>query len=73
MRLRLGVYGWIDGNIVLDRDRFNLPRSFGLALGGGRVAFGANVDNVNIATLCGNRNVLDGQWHHIAVTRSSAR
>ena len=71
VRCGSGVYGWIDGNIVLDRDRFNLPRAFGLSLGGGRVAFGANVDNVNIATHCGNRNVLDGAWHHVAVTRSS--
>ncbi len=67
-----GQYGWIDGDIVFDRDRFNLPRSWGLALGSGRVAFGANVDNVSIATHCGNRNVLDGQWHHVAVTRSTA-
>jgi len=70
VRCGSGVYGWIDGNIVLDRDRFNLPRAFGLALGNGSVAFGANVDNVNIATHCGTRNVLDGQWHHVAVTRS---
>jgi hypothetical protein len=71
VRCGSGVYGWIDGNIVLDRDRFNLPRSFGLALGSGRVAFGANVDNMAIATLCGTRSVLDGQWHHVAVTRSN--
>ncbi|HJS44058.1 MAG TPA: LamG domain-containing protein, partial [Gemmatimonadales bacterium] len=71
VRCGSGVYGWIDGNIILDRDRFNLPRGFGLALGGGRVAFGANVDNMSIATHCGTRNVLDGQWHHVAVTRSS--
>lgn len=72
VRCGSGVYGWIDGDVVLDRDRFNLPRAFGLALGNGRVAFGANVDNVNIATHCGNRNVLDGLWHHVAVTRSTA-
>ena len=65
-----GVYGWIDGNIILDRDRFNLPRGFGLSLGAGRVAFGADAGGGNIATHCGARNVLDGQWHHVAVTRS---
>jgi hypothetical protein len=75
VRCGAGVYGWIDGNIVLDRDRFDLPRVFGLSLGvrsggGSRIAFGANVDNMRLATHCGNRNVLDGQWHHVAVTRS---
>jgi hypothetical protein len=65
-----GQYRWIDGNIVLDRDRFSLPHSFGLSLGSGRVAFGADAGGGNIATHCGNRNVLDGQWHHVAVTRS---
>jgi hypothetical protein len=72
VRCGSGVYGWIDGNIVLDRDRNSLPRAFGLALGNGRVAFGANVDNAAIATLCGSRGVLDGQWHHVAITRSTA-
>jgi Calx-beta domain-containing protein/concanavalin A-like lectin/glucanase superfamily protein len=72
VRCGSGVYGWIDGNIILDRDRFNLPRSFGLSLGSGRVAFGANVDNMALATLCGSRGVLDGQWHHVAVTRSGS-
>lgn len=70
VRCGSGIYGWIDGNIVLDRDRFSLPQSFGLSLGAGRVAFGADAGGGNIATHCGNRNVLDGQWHHVAVTRS---
>jgi len=78
VRCGSGVYGWIDGDIVIDRDRFDLPRAWGLALGtgatggGSRIAFGANVDNVNITTHCGSRNVLDGQWHHVAVTRSAS-
>ena len=72
VRCGSGIYGWIDGNIVLDRDRFSLPQSFGLSLGAGRVAFGADAGSGRIATHCGNRNVLDGQWHHIAVTRSLA-
>ncbi len=63
------TYGWIDGNTVIDRDRYNQPRSFGISLGNGRIAFGVNVAN-NVMTLCGSRNVLDGQWHHVAVTRA---
>jgi len=62
------TYGWIDGNTVFDRDRYNQPRSFGISLGNGRVAFGVNVAN-NVTTLCGTRNVLDGSWHHVAVVR----
>lgn len=62
------TYGWIEGNAVLDRDRYNQPRSFGISLGNGRVAFGANVANFS-TTLCGTRNVLDGAWHHVAVVR----
>jgi hypothetical protein len=71
VRCGVGEYGWINGKVVFDRDRFNLPRSFGLSLDNGSVAFGANFDNVNIATHCGTRNVLDQQWHHVAVTRSA--
>jgi hypothetical protein len=62
------TYGWIEGNTVIDRDRYDQPRSFGIALGNGRVAFGTNVGNWS-TTLCGTRNVLDGAWHHIAVVR----
>ncbi len=62
------TYGWIDGNTVLDRDRYNQTRAFGISLGNGRVAFGVNIAN-NVQTLCGSRNVLDGAWHHVAVTR----
>jgi Calx-beta domain-containing protein/concanavalin A-like lectin/glucanase superfamily protein len=62
------TYGWIEGNTVIDRDRYDQPRSFGIALGNGRVAFGTNVANWS-TTLCGTRNVLDGTWHHVAVTR----
>ena len=62
------TYGWIDGNTVIDRDRYNQPRSFGVSLGNGRVAFGTNVGNWS-TTLCGTRNVLDGAWHHVAVVR----
>lgn len=65
------VYGWIDGHTIFDRDRYDQPRAFGISVDSqGRIAFGANVAN-NIWTICGSRNVLDGDWHHVAVTRGS--
>ncbi|MFO1413375.1 MAG: PQQ-dependent sugar dehydrogenase [Burkholderiales bacterium] len=59
---------WKTGNIVLDRDRFNQSRTFGISLAGGRVAFGVTSDTGSY-TLCGTAIVLDNAWHHIAVQR----
>ena len=59
---------WINGNVVVDRDRFNQPRKFGVAIAGGRIAFGVTSDTGSL-TLCGTTNVLDNAWHHIAVER----
>src|SRR5262245_39650849 len=65
-----GVYGWIDGNIFFDRDRFDPPNAFGISVGGGgRVTFGVHLPTNAVATLCGNVPVMDGNWHHVAVTR----
>jgi hypothetical protein len=63
---------WIEGNIVLDRDRFTQPRDYGLALLAGRVAFGVRTASDLAYTMCGAINVLDDQWHHIAVTRRAS-
>lgn len=61
---------WIRGNIVVDRDRFNQPRKFGVSLGAGRVVFGVTGEsNGADVTLCWMRGVLDGAWHHVAVQR----
>jgi hypothetical protein len=60
--------GWIYGNIVLDRDRFNQPRKFGLSLSGGVLAFGVDGPAESF-TLCGTADVLDGAWHHVALQR----
>lgn len=62
--------GWITGNIIFDRDIYfeGDYGDFGIALGGNAVAFGLNVD-ASGTTLCGQRNVADNQWRHIAVTR----
>jgi hypothetical protein len=65
------TYNWIFGNIIIDRDRFQQPRAFGISLGNGRVGFGV-VSDSGVATICGNTSVLDGQWHHVAVQRRRA-
>lgn len=68
-----GNAGWINGNVVIDRDVFGAGDfgdfgDFGIALYNGRVAFGVSRGSGG-ATLCGTRNVLDSNWHHVAVTR----
>ncbi|HKE40836.1 MAG TPA: PQQ-dependent sugar dehydrogenase [Casimicrobiaceae bacterium] len=59
---------WVNGNVVLDRDRFGQPRSFGVSIAGGKIVFGVSSD-IGSLTLCGVSNVLDNTWHHIAVER----
>jgi hypothetical protein len=65
--------GWIEGNIVVDRDVYGPGDrgDFGLSLASGRVAWGASLGGAG-ATVCGATDVLDGRWHHVAVTRSAA-
>jgi hypothetical protein len=60
-------HGWIYGNVVVDRDRYAQGRKYGISLGAGRVAFGVTAQDS--VTICGNRDVLDGAWHHVAVQR----
>jgi hypothetical protein len=62
-------YNWIFGNIVLDRDRYNQGRAFGISLGEGRVVFGVQNALGEARTICGSQDVLDGAWHHVAVQR----
>lgn len=59
--------GWIDGNIIYDRDRYSQPRDYGISIGDNRIAFG--VVGTSAYTLCSTSNILDGTWHHIAVQR----
>jgi hypothetical protein len=61
---------WIHGNILLDRDRYGQDRKYGVSLLGGRVAFGVSGDGSGDWTICGESNVLDDRWHHVAVTRA---
>jgi hypothetical protein len=63
---------WIWGNIILDRDRFNQERAFGVSMAGGRIVFGVTGDGTGSLTICGMSRVDDGVWHHVAVTRSRA-
>ncbi len=64
-----GNINWIFGNIVFDRDRFNQDRKFGLSIAGGKLVFGVSGDGTGDRTICGTSNVLNEQWHHIAVQR----
>lgn len=60
---------WINGNIVIDRDRFNQDRKFGLSIAGGTLVFGVSGDGTGEQTICGTTMVLDGEWHHVAIQR----
>jgi len=70
-----GGDGWINGNIIVDRDVFGSGdfgdygiSLFGNGAGGGTLAFG--VDRLGSGnTICGTTAVDNGAWHHVAVTR----
>ncbi len=60
---------WTSGNVVVDRDRFNLDRKYGVAIAGGTIVFGVSGEGTGSLTLCGLSSVVDGAWHHVAVER----
>lgn len=62
---------WVSGHILVDRDRFNQGRKWGMSLLDGRIAFGVSSSSVDY-TLCGSEEVLDGAWHHVAVDRRAS-
>lgn len=70
-----GVYGWIEGHTIIDRDRWPTAgtdgRDFGVSVGrSGRLAFGLANEAGEARTLCTTgSDVLDGRWHHVAVQR----
>ncbi len=68
-----GGDNWIYGNVVIDRDVYFAGDygDYGISLADGRVAFGVNNGSEG-TTLCGQTDVTDGRWHHIALTRSAA-
>lgn len=63
---------WIFGNLLIDRDVFGAGDhgDWGVSLMQGRIAFGASV-GFDGATACGSRDLRDGLWHHVALTRSA--
>lgn len=72
--------GWITGNIIFDRDIFGTPDQgdFGISIGRPApsspirvVAFGCATAGTG-RTIIGSTNVADGNWHHIAVTKSGS-
>lgn len=62
---------WIYGNIIFDRDIYGDGDygDWGVALHNGVISFGVSRGSSNY-TLCGEANVADNDWHHIAVTRN---
>ncbi len=60
---------WIYGNIIIDRDRYNQDRKYGISVAGGQLVFGVSGNGTGDMTLCSTSNVLDNMWHHIAVQR----
>jgi glucose/arabinose dehydrogenase len=60
---------WRRGHVVIDRDRADQDRKFGVSIAGGRVVFGVSGDATGHHTLCGTSDVLDDEWHHVAVER----
>ncbi|MDW8465522.1 MAG: LamG-like jellyroll fold domain-containing protein [Chloroherpetonaceae bacterium] len=72
--------GWITGNTIFDRDIFGSPDNgdFGISIGRPSpsspirvVAFGCAAGSTG-RTIIGTTNVADGNWHHVAVTKSGS-
>ncbi|MBL8800395.1 MAG: PQQ-dependent sugar dehydrogenase [Planctomycetes bacterium] len=66
---------WRAGNHVIDRDvDAGTQRRWGVSLAGGFVRFGTGAGDQGADqahTLEGDRNVLDGAWHHVACVRDA--
>lgn len=65
-----GGNGWTSGNNVVNRDRYGGGDhgDFGIAVTRGGIGFGVS-KGAAAAGLCGTVNIVDGTWHHVAVTR----
>ncbi len=68
-----GLDGWINGNVIFDRDVFGTGDygDYGISLFEDGLAFGVN-KGASGTGLCGTIEVDDGAWHHVAVTRSAS-
>ncbi len=66
--------GWITGNVIIDRDVFGSGDfgDWGIAVGNnGRLGFGVDRAGSGLTIITDSGNVLDGAWHHVAVTRAN--
>jgi hypothetical protein len=68
--------GWINGDIIVDRDIFGgSERKYGISIAGGFVRFGTSRGDGPSSdldsTIEGSNNVLDDNWHHVACVRDS--
>jgi len=68
-----GGNGWINGNIIFDRDVFGDGDfgDWGVSLFEDGIGFGVAVGSSG-NTICGATGVDDGAWHHVAVTRDTS-
>jgi len=62
--------GWVESNIIIDRDRHSQAPTFGIGLSSSALLFAVCDAAYDCHTLCGSTSVLDNQWHHVAVQRS---
>ncbi len=62
---------WDQGNLLVDATRFDRSRGFGASLTGNTVVFGT-VLNGQAMSLCGAFDVLDEEWHHVAIERRAS-
>jgi Concanavalin A-like lectin/glucanases superfamily len=69
----IGRDAWTTGAVVVDRDVLGDGDfgDYGVALFNGQVTFGVS-HSAGGTTACGGSDVLDGAWHHVALTRAFA-
>lgn len=61
---------WNQGSILVDRPIPENTGGFGVSLSHGHIVFGVKGENGDgMSALCSSADVIDGQWHHIAVQR----
>lgn len=65
-----GDDGWINGNVIIDRDIFygGDYGDYGISLFANGIGFGVH-NGSSGAGICGIVEVDDGNWHHVAVSR----
>ncbi|MEM7308224.1 MAG: PQQ-dependent sugar dehydrogenase [Planctomycetota bacterium] len=73
--VELPAGAWLAGNVLLDRSAGKTGREFGVSVAGGLIRFGTGTGDAPAQeaghTLEGSTPVLDGGWHHVAVTRDA--